>query len=169
MHRHEIFNNLNVLIAYHSESSFFFRVWIVDNRLLNDALGRTQKLLEKGGSRHLIMHWLIQNVLSGWILHNCLVLSGNRNVLLLQLEGDWGKWLDHFRFVLCKSVRVLQVYQSFLNDFVDLILSNQTQILGSWNGQQLPISAGWLLFAQANESSCLCINPLDCFSSLSNN
>ena len=78
--------------------------------------------------------------------------------------------MNHLCLIWSKSsCCILQIDKSFLNDFIDLILSNPAKILCSCNCKYFSIFLNLIVFQQWNKSSCFCIDTFNCLSSFSDN
>jgi hypothetical protein len=77
--------------------------------------------------------------------------------------------MDHFSFILSQTSWILQVNETFLNYFLNLILSNQTKIFSTCNSYNFSSLFGVFIFTQTNKCTCFSVNTFDSLSSLSYN
>ena len=76
--------------------------------------------------------------------------------------------MNHLCFICSKSsCCILQIYKPFLDDFIDLILSDPAKIFCSCNCKNFSIFLNLIIFSQWNKSSCFCIDTFNCLSSFS--
>jgi hypothetical protein len=108
---------------------------------------------------------VVEYVLGGWVFLDCLDVGRDGDAQSLQLDGNRSQGFDHLGLVLGQSSRVLEVHQSFLDDLVDLVLSNEAEIFSSGDGENLSVPLRVLVLAEADKGSSFGVDSLDGLSS----